>query len=193
MIRFGSQSSNEPLWRESDLEDYRGQCKTDWSDEEQEELMESLKTLHELQEWWKNMDKSGDENRKVPLRNVSRVTKSEGGNHGIGMFAHSFGNSELEKILELKMIENYGYRVSSVGTEFNEQATKSSSGKGKRMRVWEGEKCVSCEICCVPVSEPLRVEQGVPGRAIDPETGSGRHQGSFTYSRKKASNATGRK
>ena len=31
------------------------------------------------------------------------------------------------------MMENSGYRVSSVGTEFNEQATKSSSGKSKRM------------------------------------------------------------
>ena len=39
------------------------------------------------------------------------------------------------------MMENSGYRVSSFGTEFNEQATKSPSGKGKRMRVWE-EKSV---------------------------------------------------
>ena len=61
VIRFGSQSSNEPLWTESDLEDYLRRCKKDWSDEEQEELMESLKTLHELKEWWKNVDKSGDE------------------------------------------------------------------------------------------------------------------------------------
>ena len=30
-------------------------CKKDWADEEQEELMESLKTLHELKESWKNM------------------------------------------------------------------------------------------------------------------------------------------
>ena len=158
VIRFGSQSSNEPLWRESDLEDYMRQCKKDWSDEEQEELMESLKTLHELKEWWKNMDKSGDENPKVPLRKLSRVTKSEGENDDIGMFAHSFGNSELEKILELVMMENSGYRVSSVGTEFNEQATKSSSGKGKRMRVWEGKSvskgfparlvaCLSANLC----------------------------------------------
>ena len=76
------------------------------------------------------------------LRNVSRVTKSEGENDDTGMFTHSSGNPELEKILEQKMRENSGYRVSSGGTEFNEQATKSSSGKGKRMRVWEGGKCV---------------------------------------------------
>ena len=38
------------------------------------------------------------------------------------------------------MMENFRYRVSSVGTEFNEQATKSSSGKGKRMRVLGGRK-----------------------------------------------------
>ena len=55
-------------------------CKKDWADEEQEELMESLKTLHELKESWKNMihneevDKSGDENPRVPMRDVSRVT-----------------------------------------------------------------------------------------------------------------------
>ena len=114
----------------------------DWSEEEQEERMESLKTLDELKEWWKNMDRSGDENPRVPMRNVSRVTKSEGENDDIGMFTHSFGNPELEKILELKLMENCRYLVSSAGTEFNEQATKSSSGKGKRMRVWE-EKSVS--------------------------------------------------
>ena len=48
VIRFGSQSSNEPLWTESDLEDYMRRCKKDLSDEEQEGLMESLKTLHKL-------------------------------------------------------------------------------------------------------------------------------------------------
>ena len=62
VIRFGNQSSNEPLWTESDLEDFLRRCKKDWSDEEQEKLTESLKTLYELKEWWKNMDKSGDEN-----------------------------------------------------------------------------------------------------------------------------------
>ena len=114
------------------------------------------------------MDKSGDENPTVLLRNVSRVTKSEGENDDTGNFTHSSGNPELEKILELKMLENSGYRVSSVGTEFNEQATKSSSGKGKGMRVWEDEKCVkrfSWETCSVPVSEPLCVEQSIPGCA----------------------------
>ena len=104
-------------------------------------------------------------NPRVLLRNVSRVTKSEDENDDIGMFTHSFGNPELEKILELKMMENSGYRVSSVGTEFNEQAIKSSSGKGKRMRVWEGEECAkrfSWETCSVLVSEPLCVEQSIP-------------------------------
>ena len=48
VIRFGSQSSNEPLWTESDLEDFLRRCKRDWTHEEQGELMESLKTLHEL-------------------------------------------------------------------------------------------------------------------------------------------------
>ena len=37
VIRFDSQSSNEPLWTESDLEDCMKRCKKDWSDEEQEE------------------------------------------------------------------------------------------------------------------------------------------------------------
>ena len=50
VIRFGSQSSNEPLWTESDLEDYMRRCKKDWTHEEQGELMQSLKTLHELKE-----------------------------------------------------------------------------------------------------------------------------------------------
>ena len=130
--------------------------------------MESLKTLHELKEWWKNVNKSDDENPTVPLRNVSRVTKSEGENDDTGMFTNSSGIPELEKILELKMMENSGYRVSSVGTEFNEQARKSLSGKGKRMRVCDGEKCAerfSLETCSVPVSEPSRVEQGIPGCA----------------------------
>ena len=105
VIRFDSQSSNEPLWTESDLEDYMNRYKKDWSDEEQEELMESLKTLHELKEWWKNVDKSGEENPRVPMRNVSRVTKSEGKNFDTGIFTHSSGNAELEKVLELKMME----------------------------------------------------------------------------------------
>ena len=106
VIRFGSQSSNELLWMESDLEDYMRRCKKDWSDEEQEELMESLKSLHELKEWWKNVDKSGDENPRV-LRNVSRVARSVDENDDLGMFAHSFGNPELEKILELKMMGKF--------------------------------------------------------------------------------------
>ena len=55
VIRSGSQSSNEQLWTESDLENYMKRCKKVWADEEQEELMESLKTLHELKESWKNM------------------------------------------------------------------------------------------------------------------------------------------
>ena len=50
VIRFDSQSSNEPLWTESDLEDYMKRCKKDRSDEEQEELMKSLKTLRERKE-----------------------------------------------------------------------------------------------------------------------------------------------
>ena len=63
------------------------------------------------------MDKSGDENASAEC--VSGYKS--------GMFALLIGNSEFEKILELKMMENSGYRVSSVGTEFHEQATKSSS------------------------------------------------------------------
>ena len=53
-------------------------CKKDWADDEQEELMESLKTLHELEESWKNMinneevDKSGDE--KPESANAGRVS-----------------------------------------------------------------------------------------------------------------------
>ena len=134
VIRFGSQSSNEQLWAESDLGNYMRRCKKDWADEEQEELMESLKTLHELNESWKNMihneevDKSGDENLRVPMRDVSRVTESEGENEDVGKFTHSFGNPGLKKILEQRMMENSGYRVPSVGVEFNEQTTKSSSG-----------------------------------------------------------------
>ena len=70
VIRFGSRSSNEQLWTESDLEDYMRRCKKDWVDEEQEESMESPKTLHELKESWKNMihneevDKIGDEKKR---------------------------------------------------------------------------------------------------------------------------------
>ena len=110
--------------------------------------MESLKKLHELKESWKNMfhdeevDKSGDENSSVPMRDVSRVTESEGENDDIGKFTHSFGNPGLKKILERRMMENSGYLVPPVGVEFNEQMTKSSSGKSERMRVWEGERCV---------------------------------------------------
>ena len=62
------------------------------------------------------MDKSGDENSTVLLRNVFRVTKSKGKNDDIGMCTHSSGNPELEKILELKMMENSGFRVSEFRT-----------------------------------------------------------------------------
>ena len=149
-------------------------CKKDWADEEQEELMESLKTLHEFKESWTNtihieeVDKSGDENPRVPMRDVSRVTESECENDDVGMFTHSLGNPGLEKILEQKMMENSGYRVPSVGIEFNEQATKSSSGKSRRMRVWEGERCVkkfSQETPSVFLNEPPCVEQDIPGCA----------------------------
>ena len=47
------------------------------------------------------MNKSGDENPTVLLRNVFGVTKSEGEHDDTGMFTHSSGNPELEKILEL--------------------------------------------------------------------------------------------
>ena len=73
------------------------------------------------------------------MRDVSRVTESEGENDDVGMFTHSLGNPGLEKILEQRMMENSGYRVPWVGVEFNE-ATKRSSGKSKIMRVWEGRK-----------------------------------------------------
>ena len=62
------------------------------------------------------------------------------------------------------MMESFRCRVPSVGTEFNEP--ESSSGKGKRVRVWEGEQCVkrfSREICSVLASEHLWVEQTIPG------------------------------
>ena len=170
---------------ESDLENNMRRCKKDWADEEQEELMESLKTLHELEETWKNMihneevDKSVDEDPRVPMRDVSRVKESEDENDDVGMSTHLLGNPGLEKILEQRrMMENSGYRVPSVGVEFNEQVTKSSSGYGKRMSVWEGEKCfkkVHRETHRVPVSEPLCVEQGTPGCP-------GRHQESCAYS-----------
>ena len=42
VIRFGSQSSNEQLWTESDLENYMRRCKKDWADEEQEELVDGV-------------------------------------------------------------------------------------------------------------------------------------------------------
>ena len=111
------------------------------------------------------VDKSGDENPRVPMRDVSRVTESEGENDDIGKFTHSFGNPGLKKILEHRMMENSGSWVPPVGVEFNEQTTNSSSGYSKRMRVWEGEKCVkkvSRETHRGPVSEPLCVEQGIP-------------------------------
>ena len=52
VIRFGSQSSNEQHWTESDLENYMRRCRKDWADEEQESLMEALRTLHELERSW---------------------------------------------------------------------------------------------------------------------------------------------
>ena len=88
-------------------------CKKDWADEEQKELMESTKTLHELEESWKNMihneevDKSGDENPRVPVRDA----ESEGENDDAGMFMHSLGNPRLEKILEQRVMENSRYRA----------------------------------------------------------------------------------
>ena len=53
VIRFGSQNSNEQHWTESDLENYMKRCRKDWGDEEQESLMEALRTLHELKRSWK--------------------------------------------------------------------------------------------------------------------------------------------
>ena len=150
VIRFGSQSSNEQLWTESDLENYMRRCKKDWADEEQEELMESLKTLYELKESWKNMfhdeevDKSGDENSSVPMRDVSRVIESEDENDDVGMSTHSLGIPGFQKILEQRMMENSGYRVPPVGVELNEQMIKSSLGYSKRMRLIA---CLSANLC----------------------------------------------
>ena len=95
------------------LEDYMKRCKKDWLDEGQDGVAQ---TLHEFKEWWKNMDKSGDENSTVLLRNVSQVTKSEGENDDTRMFTYSFGNPELEQILELEMMEKSGFWVSEFGT-----------------------------------------------------------------------------
>ena len=98
-------------------------CKKDCADEEQEELLESLKTLHELKESWKNMihnekvDKSVDENPRVQMRDVSRVIESVDENVDV----HSLGNPGLEKIMEQKMMGNSGYRVPSVGVKFNDR------------------------------------------------------------------------
>ena len=81
------------------------------------------------------------------------------------MFMHSLRNSELEKIHEQKMMENSGYRVPSVRSEFDEQMTVSLSGKSKRMRVWEGERCArkfSWETQNVLVNKPSCVQQGIP-------------------------------
>ena len=93
--------------------------------------MRSLKTLHELKESWKNtthaeeVDKSDDENPRVPTRDMSRATEVGEEKDVVGMFMHSLGNPELEKILERKMIENSGYRVLAVRSEFDEQMTMS--------------------------------------------------------------------
>ena len=79
-------------------------------------------------------------NPRVPMRDVSRVTESEGETEDVGKFTRSLGNPELKKILEQRMMENSGYRVPSVGVEFNEQTTKSSSGDSKRTGVWGGRE-----------------------------------------------------
>ena len=127
-----------------------------------ENLWSRSKTLHELKEWWKNVGKRGEggesERRhqhcglsdqvprhrqaghSVPTWSEFRVSKSEGKVFDTEMFTHSSWNPELEKVLERKMMENLRCRVPSVETELDEP--DSLSGKGKRMRVWEGEKCV---------------------------------------------------
>ena len=46
------------------------------------------------------------------------------------------------------MMENSGCRFPSVGVECNEQMTKSSSGKNKRMGVSEKDKCVEKVSSC---------------------------------------------
>ena len=68
--------------------------------------MRSLKTLHELKESWKNaihvegVDTSDDKNPRVPTRDMSRATEVWEEKDDVGMFMHSLGNPELEKILE---------------------------------------------------------------------------------------------
>ena len=115
----------------------------------------------------------------VPTWSASQVSESEGKDFDTEMFTHSSGNPELEKVLERKMMENLRCRVPPVETERNEP--DSSSGKGKRMRVWESEKCVKKffrETCSVPASEPLWVEQSIPGYAsLVPEPVQGDFRG----------------
>ena len=96
---------------------------------------------------------------------MSRATEVGEEKDVVGMFMHSLGNSELEKIQEQKMMENSGYWVPSVRSEFDEQMTMSLSGKSKRMRVWEGERCArkfSWETQNVFVNKPSCVQQGIP-------------------------------
>ena len=100
----------------------------------------------------------------VPTRDMSRVTGVGEEKDDVGMFMHSLRNPELEKIPEQKMMENSGYWDPSVRSEFDEQVTMSSSGKSKRMRVWEGERCArrfSRETQSVFVNKPSCVEQGI--------------------------------
>ena len=97
-----------------------------------------------------------------------RVIESEDENDDVGMSTHIVGKPGARENPGAKDDGKFWIRVPSIGVEFNEQVTRSSSGYSKRMRVWEGEKCVkkvSCETHGVLVSELVCVEQGTPGCA----------------------------
>ena len=71
----------------------------------------------------------------MPTWSASRVTKSEGKNFDTGMFTHSSGNPELEKVLERKMMENldagfHRMELSSMNPRAREAGQKCVQIKG---------------------------------------------------------------
>ena len=138
-ICFSGQSVNGQNLLEDDIV---AQYRDEWTREEQS-LSEAIESFDEMKKYVRSLDVANSaevrlSGTKADGAAATGVVQSSG---AAELWPGTGRNLDLEKILEREMLENIGVRTLAVGNEFNDdQTTKCSSGRFKRMRVWRGEE-----------------------------------------------------